>query len=112
MKAAHIDASTQAPTVLTYTDSWGEQEYIFAREGLCSRAGCKCVFGILVCNNFEYVFFSRVVYNWYANACLDTCTCRIVRASAPQSIGLGGGGKNVSVNVIASRERDNVNTVN
>ncbi|KAF6225635.1 hypothetical protein HO133_009635 [Letharia lupina] len=78
MKATHIDVESQAPTALTYTDRWGEQEYIFAREGLCSRAGCKCVSGF-------------------------------VDPHDPPSVSLIGGGKNVSVDLIASLGSGTVN---
>lgn len=112
MKAAHIDVETQAPTALTYTDMWGEQEYIFAREGLCSRAGCRCSSGSVVCDNLDDIYFSRVLYNWYATDCFATCTCELVRSPTPQIIDLTGEGKNVSVNVIERPGGRNVNTVN
>lgn len=87
MKAARIDPETQSPTALIYTDAWGEEEHVFAREGLCTRAGCECIYGALVCNNFEYLFFSRVLYNWSATGCMSTCTCK---GSTPQSVSSGG----------------------
>lgn len=78
MSAARIDPETQIPTALTYTDPWGEKEAIFAREGLCTRAGCKCVQGHIVCNNFEYPFFILVLHTWYSDDCFNTCTCKTV----------------------------------
>lgn len=112
MKAVHIKAGTQAPTALTYTDAWGVKEYIFAREGLCSRAGCQCISGSIVCNNFEYVYFSRVIYNWYAGDCSSTCTCELEPSPASQSVSLSRGGKNVSVSLIESPGSGIVNTAN
>ncbi|KAF6239684.1 hypothetical protein HO173_002230 [Letharia columbiana] len=109
MKATHIDVESQAPTALTYTDRWGEQEYIFEREGLCSRAGCKCVSGSIVCNNFGYLFFSRVLHSWYSADCLATCSCSFVDPHNPPSVSLTGGGKNVSVDLIASLGSGTVN---
>lgn len=80
MSAARIDPETQAPTALTYTDSWGEKEAIFAREGLCSRAGCICIHSHVVCSNFEYPFFVLVLHTWYADNCFITCTCKQVHS--------------------------------
>lgn len=68
---------------LRYNDRWTRTvEVILEREGLCSRAGCECIGGGLVCNNFEYPYFDAMIYAWYAPMCYSTCRCQSIAPAA------------------------------
>lgn len=77
MRAYTDPADPRIVRALRYKDrEEGTWEVILEREGLCSRAGCKCVEGDVVCNNFEYIYFDPLLYEWYEPQCYSSCGCR------------------------------------
>ena len=71
----HIDPISHLVASLEYFDLEIGREFIITREGLCSRAGCKCTQWGLVCNNFEYEYFNPTIHFYYRPLCLSTCGC-------------------------------------
>lgn len=110
MTAVHDRPGIPSPASLSYTDEWGVREYIFTREGLCSRAGCKCIFDTVVSNNFEYVFFSRTIHDWYAPMCVSTCTCTSEPGLARKPVSSSAGSRNVSLELVTSPGEASMNT--
>ncbi|KAL9600687.1 MAG: hypothetical protein Q9219_003017 [cf. Caloplaca sp. 3 TL-2023] len=60
---------------LEYTDMWGDRQYILEMEGLCSRAGCMCVNGLVLCVNFLDPFFEQSIYEHFFSTCAGRCSC-------------------------------------
>ncbi|KAI4122217.1 MAG: hypothetical protein LQ338_005940 [Usnochroma carphineum] len=60
---------------LVYTDSWGDQQYILEMEGLCSRPGCQCLHGRVICANFQDVFFEQALHDTFFAVCVARCSC-------------------------------------
>ncbi|KAM0800412.1 hypothetical protein BDR22DRAFT_889462 [Usnea florida] len=98
------------PASLSYTDEWGIREYIFTREGLCSRAGCQCISNVVVSNNFEYIFFSKPLHDWYAPTCVNTCRCTSSPWLALKPVGSSAGSRNVSLELATRPGEASTNT--
>ena len=73
---AIVDPITHIIDHLVYLDRVLGFEPIFEREGLCSRAGCKCTDWGIVCNNYEYAYFDLTIHSWYSSQCHETCGCK------------------------------------
>ena len=87
---------------LVYTDSWGDQQYILEMEGLCQRAGCICLQGLVRCVNFSDIFFEHAIYIAFSHLCVTRCSCAAIderkifdhkddrlTANGPQNLAVG-----------------------
>ena len=82
--ASHSDPISHLVTSLEYFDDEIGEEYIITREGLCTRAGCKCTQWGLVCNNFEYAYFNPTIHFYYRPLCMSSCVCmEVIPTSTP-----------------------------
>ena len=92
--SAVVDPITYLVRYLQYTDHWQRRETILEREGLCSRAGCKCTDDEIVCNNFDYIYFDLTIYSWYQFMCYSTCGCKRVGPGSSSTINITAEAKN------------------
>lgn len=102
---AHVSPKTHTVASLEYIDQWKVVEFVFELEGLCSRAGCRCIEGYLICNDFGYIYFNLMIYNWYVSTCYSKCDCATVAQGSPTAFGLRTGIGNVSADVFENSTR-------
>lgn len=97
-----FDRAKNVVTALNYLDQYNEIEYIYSLEGLCSIAGCKCVDGNVICNNFDYIYFNERIHHTYSLMCRVRCGCEQEDLERPS---IGNTRSNASIDVLENSNR-------